>query len=133
MKWNNKFLIATIVVSILTLSSVIPSIAANYKHNNITAANAGHTTFSKAWKDYAVVKVDGKYYDCTIGYDTWCTKEDYIKNVYAQNNNGKTYYGKVKNSKGITDVTSRASGKSKTGKADVKHTGKKVTYYIYAR
>lgn len=123
------FIVACLLVSICS----IPAFAAGYSSNYTTAHKQGHDTFSSSWKDYASLKVDGHYYDFTIGFDTFGTKEDYINDVHSQADNGKTYYGKIKNSADTTDVTTKASGTDKTGKADVKHTGTKVVYYVYAR
>lgn len=123
------FIVACLLVSICSISVF----AAEYSKGYTTAHKQGHDTFSASWKDYASLKVGGHYYDFTIGFDTLGTKEDYINDVHSQADNGKTYYGKIKNSEDITDVTTKASGTDKTGKADVKHTGTKVVYYVYAR
>lgn len=116
----------------MTLCAV-PVFAGEWISASTTASAQSHTSFNNAWKDYGCLRVDGKYYDFTYGYDTWWTNEDYINDVYAQKDNSKTYYGKVRNSQSATDVTNKKSGTAKTGKADIKHTGKSVTYYIYAK
>lgn len=123
------FIVACLLVSICSISVF----AADYSSNYTTAYQKGHKDFSSSWKDYATLKVAGHYYDFTIGFDTFNTDEDYINDVYSQADNGKTYYGKIKNHSGTTAVTNKVSGKTKTGKADVTHTGKTVIYYVYAR
>lgn len=133
MNLKRRILSTILTMSVIMIMCAVPTVAASYKHSSTTASNEGHSSFSKAWKDYGSLKVGKNYYDFTYGYDTWASKEDYITAVYAQKNNSKTYYGKIMNSKGTTDVTDKQSGVSKTDKADVKHTGKTVTYYVYAR
>jgi|GEM_PF-3416980 len=133
MKLNKKILSGFIVMNAIALVCTIPVFADKYKSNSTTAKDEGHSRFKKVWKDYVCLEVDGEYYEFTIGYDTWWVKEDYIKDVFAQEDNDKTYYGKVENSVGDKDTTNRKSDTSKTGKADIKHTGTDVTYYVYAR
>lgn len=133
MKKNQKIFTTFIVACLLVSICSISVFAADYSSNYTTAYQKGHEDFSSSWKDYATLKVAGHYYDFTIGFDTLGTKEDYINDVYSQADNGKTYYGRIKNHSGTTDVTNIVSGKTKTGKADVKHTGKRVIYYVHAR
>ncbi len=121
-----------IVLTVAFISPIFVS-AGDYSHTSSTAKELGHTTFKSAWKDYGTFKIDGNYYDFTYGYDTVGTDEDYIKKVYAQKDYGTTYYGRVKNSDAVTDVTSVKSGTSKTGKADVVHARTSVRYSVYAR
>ncbi len=92
-------------------------------------------TFSKAWNRRVqwVFKEEGGYVVnaclATVGFDTWCTDEDYIKDVCGTG----TYYvcGAVKNSEGTwSDDTTWGSSSKKSNKEDVKHTGKKVTYWL---
>lgn len=131
---SKAFLKATLGICMVMACSITAFAGTGtYTSKSITTSSSGHSGFSKSWKDYGVVKINDNYYDFTYGYNTTGTNEDYIKDVYAQDDYNTTYYGRVKNSKGITDVTSQKTGTKKTGKADVKHTGTTVTYSVYAR
>ncbi len=133
MKLRKKVLTTVLAMSLMLTFCAVPAIAADYKAASTTASAQGHSYFKKAWKDYGCLKVGDKYYDFTYGYDTWITNEDYINDVYVQDKQSSTYYGKIENSDGITDVTNKKSDGKKTNKADVKHTSPTVTYYVYAR
>lgn len=92
-------------------------------------------TFSKSWSrkiQWAFKEEGGVVYNAclaTVGFDTWCTDEDYIKDVYGS----ATYSvcGAVKNSEGTwSGDTSWGNSWKKSNKTDVEHTGKKVTYWL---
>lgn len=65
----------------------------------------------------------------TVGFDTWCFNEDYIKDVHGN----ATYKvcGAVRNSKGKwSPDTSWGSSLKKSNKQDIRHTGDDVTYWV---
>lgn len=91
--------------------------------------------FSKKWSrsiQWVFEEEGGYVYNAclaTIGFDTWCTDEDYIKSVCGTG----TYdaCGAVKNSKGTwSGDTSWGNSGKKSNKKDVKHTGSSVTYWL---
>lgn len=64
----------------------------------------------------------------TVGYDTWGTKEDYMKGVGGV----ATYkvHGRVMNSKGSYSSWTAWKQGGLSGKVDVKHTGSSVVYCL---
>ncbi len=116
----------------LTATCATASADGEYSYGYKTASGMGHSTFNKAWKDYGTVTINKKTYEFTFGFDTWCSNEDYIDAVYSQTK-GYTYYGKIVNYTGESDITNKKSDNKKTNKADIQHTGKYVRYYVYSR
>ena len=92
--------------------------------------------FSRAWSArtelYPVDEVDDWGVMITYGYDTWWTKEDYVKKVGGQPA-GCEAYGYVVNSEGTWNFTNVVGDAKLTGKADVKHTGNSVYYGVKLR
>lgn len=65
--------------------------------------------------------------EATIGFDTWWTDEDYVTKV-AGCGHGYKVRGRVKNSNGTSSGWTEWKTTSRSGKADVKHTGNAVKY-----
>lgn len=131
---NMKLKLASALSAIAMCSSMIatlPTSAATYCSGSKTASSLGKS-FSSKWSKPITIDIDvagdeSLEVSLTVGYDTWCQHEDYVKNCWAPT--GVTHYAKVKNSQGTTESTNSAKGGFNTGKADVKHTGSSVTYY----
>lgn len=70
---------------------------------------------------------DGFSLTCKFGYDTFLTNEDYVKDCKSTL---LSHEAAVKNSKGTSACTGLYRPGYKSNKADVKHTGSKVTYYM---
>lgn len=93
-------------------------------------------SFSKKWSDTKTWKIeneDGLYVSTVYGYDTFATKEDYVKS--CKGTLGHKAY--VKNSDGTSVNTGWYKGSTSakgnpSHKVDVKHTGVPVTYRLYA-
>lgn len=105
-------------------------------HTARTTTAAQGQAFTKAWKKsvtftYPMLE-DAPDVGAVIGFDTWCTDEDYIKSVNVTSRWG--CFGIVQNSLGQTAETNRV-GKTKiarsTNKADIRHVGNSVAYFAY--
>ncbi len=128
-----KKLIAVVLCIVFTLSLFSMSVAAaDWSYGGINFKNLDHTTFVNSWEDKGSVRVDGYLYNFTFGYNTWATDEDYVKEVYSENDHNKQYYGYIRNSIKDTAVTNTVTDTDKTGKADVEHTGDYVAIRVYA-
>ena len=125
-------LFSALVLTCATMSTFSAS-AATWTNASTTAKEQGKDSFKKKWSktitlDFPELEDVGEL-TMTIGYDTWCTNEDYVKNCWAPTS--WRHYGKVKNSNGSTESTKTTKGGFNSDKADVKHTGSTVTYYGY--
>ncbi len=89
-----------------------------------TQDTQGHG-FEKKWDALWCFEINYMEGSMKIGYDTWWTNEDYVKNFYMT---GYKHYAKVTNSNGTSDSTDISKGSYGTPKADIKHTGVPVTY-----
>lgn len=114
----------------IAASSIVPVGASSL---STTASAQGKTSFKKAWSKTWSFDCDDIFKgSATIGYDTFLTNEDYIKSFGTlANDKNHLKYCKVKNSNGSTDESDKTTGSCATGKADIKHTGASVTYYVY--
>lgn len=88
--------------------------------------------FSDAWELKIQVKfVPDKdapiWMKATIGFDTWWTDEDYVKNAGGVCS-GFDCHSRIINSDGDSDWTGWIKANKTSGKKDIKHTGKNVTY-----
>jgi len=120
------------ILSKVVLGIGLVSIGLLYGGINVSAQTVSWTTsnsFSSKWSRLQVWVIDptdsNNNISCTYGYDTFVTNEDYVKSC---NSVLQTHYATVTNSKGTSNSTGTGAPLTTTGKADVKHTGKAVTY-----
>lgn len=122
-----KVAVTFTLAALLTASSVavFPASAAGKLTTNVEQSQ---TSFKKKWdKPWTFDCGDGTG-TMTIGYDTWCTNEDYVKDFRTECGN---HYAAVKNSINEISYTNTAEQNKYTGKTDIEHYSSPITYYAF--
>lgn len=119
-----KSLVFVLLAGVMIVGMMPSTVNAATKYSYTITRSSG---FTSAWSVSATVNIsaEGVVYPAkiTYGYDTWCTKEDYVTKVGGMPTGCKCQ-GTVINSKGTTKTTKTIKAGKLSGKVDVKHTGK---------
>lgn len=128
-----KSLVFVLLAAVMIVGLMPSTVNAAPKYSYSFSKSSG---FTSSWSYPITVNInaDGLSYSAmiTYGYDTWCTKEDYVTKVGGMPTGCKCQ-GTVINSKGTSKTTKTVNAGRLSGKVDVRHTGKatyKVTFWF---
>ncbi len=134
---HRKIITCIALVLTMCVSLSMASVAYVESLGTVTPKNAEYRKHKSKWSEQQAPEwamyVNGMRIEVgsyiTIGYDTWCTNEDYVKNV-GGSPSGVYAQGRIYNSNGYEYTEKVYGSKVGGGKAEIKHTTKNLCYGV---